>query len=112
MADGVRVTSGAEFGGLSAPPDFRRIRRMVSDARISLPGLDGVPNREWMGHRPALPDSRPIIGRSPRYGNVFLAFGHGHLGLTLSAVSAEIVSTLVAGGEPEFDMGGFAADRF
>jgi len=112
MADGVRITSGTEFAGLTEPPDFRRIRRLVGEARVALPGLDGVPDREWMGHRPSLPDSRPVIGRSPHSRNVFLAFGHGHLGLTLSAVTSEIVSDLVAERPIDFDTSEFSPNRF
>ena len=62
MADGVRITSGAEFGGVELPPDFRRIYRVLKEARKSLPGLRGEPDREWMGWRPSLPDSRPVMG--------------------------------------------------
>ncbi|MBS34820.1 MAG: FAD-dependent oxidoreductase [Thiotrichales bacterium] len=112
MRDGVRVTSGSEFGGVELPPDFRRIYRMLDEARRSLPGLGDTPDREWMGWRPSLPDSRPVIGRSPLFGNVFFGFGHGHLGLTLSAITAEIVSNLVSQRSLPFDIAAFRPDRF
>ena len=112
MSDGIRITSGAEFGGVELPPDFRRIRRVMQAARRSLPGLVGEPNREWMGWRPSMPDSRPVIGRSPRFENLFFAFGHGHLGLTLSAVTSELLGVLIAGGEPDIDVTPFRPDRF
>ncbi len=112
MRDGIRITSGVEFGGLKLPPDFRRIHRVLADARASLTGLDGEVNREWMGFRPSLPDSKPVISRSPRFANVFFAFGHGHLGLTLSAVTARAISDLVAGRESDIPLQPFRADRF
>lgn len=112
MRDGLRVTAGVEFGGLDLPPDYRRVRRILAHARTSLPGLDGGVRREWMGHRPALPDSKPVIGPSPRFANVTFAFGHGHLGLTLSAVTGEIVAALVAGREPAVPLAPYRAGRF
>ena len=112
MRDGVRLTTGSEFGGLDLPPDFRRVYRMLDDARKSLPGLDGDVNREWMGHRPAIPDSKPVIGRSPRFPRVFFAFGHGHLGLTLSAVTGEAIRDLVAERPSAIPLEPFRIDRF
>ena len=46
-------------------------------------------NLQPAGYRPSLPDSLPVISRSPRLDNVFFGFGHGHLGLTMAAVTAE-----------------------
>jgi D-amino-acid dehydrogenase len=112
MRDGVRVTGGVEFGGLDLPPDYRRIRRLLPRARQSLPGLGETVDREWMGHRPALPDSKPVIGASPRHRGVYFAFGHGHLGLTLSAVTARLVAEMVAGHAPSVPIEPFRIDRF
>jgi D-amino-acid dehydrogenase len=65
-----------------------------------------------MGHRPSLPDSLPVIGRSRRASNALFAFGHGHVGLTAAAPTADIVADLVAGREPFMPIAPFAADRF
>ena len=65
-----------------------------------------------MGHRPSLPDSLSVIGRSPRFANAFFAFGHGHVGLTAAAPTGEIIADLVAGQEPFMDIAPFSADRF
>ena len=112
MRDGVRVTSGDELGGLKRAPDFTRIRRILTEARATLKGLNGEVTREWMGYRPSLPDSKPVIGRSPHFPRVFYAFGHGHLGLTLAAISAKLVADLVAGRQSEFPLDAFRVDRF
>jgi D-amino-acid dehydrogenase len=112
MRDGVRVTGGVEFGGLDLPPDYRRIRRLLPHARQSLPGLGDRIDREWMGHRPALPDSKPVIGPAPKHPGVYFAFGHGHLGLTLSAVTARLVGDMVADRAPSVPIGPFRIDRF
>jgi D-amino-acid dehydrogenase len=65
-----------------------------------------------MGHRPTLCDFRPVLGRAPGVDNVFLAFGHHHLGLTLSAVTGEIMGALIAGDEVPIDLAPFALERF
>jgi len=98
MHDGIRLVSGDELAGLKAPPDYRRIRALVPSARRVLPALQAVePVTEWMGYRPSTPDSLPVIGRSPRCADVVYAFGHGHLGLTLAAITARMVAAEIAG---------------
>lgn len=112
MRDGLRLTSGVEFAGLNAPPDFRRIRNMLPYAQDALPGLGNAISREWLGFRPSTPDSKPVIGKSPVFENVFFAFGHGHLGLTMAARTAQLVDDLVSGRASEIDLRPYAADRF
>jgi D-amino-acid dehydrogenase len=111
MEDGVRLTGGVELASPTAPPDFRRVRRLVEKARAMLPGLDGRTLSEWQGCRPSLPDSLPVLGRAPGRSNLFLAFGHQHVGLTLGPVTGRIVADLVAGREPGIDLGPYAAGR-
>jgi D-amino-acid dehydrogenase len=65
-----------------------------------------------MGYRPSLPDSLPVIGRSPRHRNAYFAFGHGHLGLTLAAVTGRLIADLVAGRTPSLDSVPYRIDRF
>ena len=112
MSDGVRVTSGAEIGGLDLPPDFTRIRRVLRKARQTVNGLHGDVTREWMGYRPSTPDSKPVIDRHANFPNVFFAFGHGHAGLSQSAATALLLSDLVAGREPRISLRPFSATRF
>lgn len=95
----LRVAGTVELGGLTAPPSAHRLRRMEDGARLFLPGL-GTPDREWMGFRPSIPDSLPVIGPSRGGAEVIHAFGHGHLGLTLAPVTARLVADLIAGRDP------------
>ena len=69
-----------------------------------LPGLEPEEKSIWMGSRPSLPDNVPVIGRSPRHGGVFFAFGHSHLGMTMGPVTGRIIADLVAGRDPGLDM--------
>ena len=112
MQDGVRLTSGVELAGLHARPDFTPIRRLLPRAQAVLPGLSDRVTRQWMGFRPSTPDSLPVIGRSPRSPQICYAFGHQHLGLTLSAVTGRLIAALVSGREPEFDLGPYRIERF
>jgi len=113
MHDGISLSSGDELAGLDAPPDFRRIRALIPFARNALPGITGqAVQREWMGYRPSTPDSLPVIGRSPRCANVCYAFGHGHLGLTLSALTAQLVAGMLSGDPEPFDLSAYRIARF
>ncbi len=92
----LRVVGTVELGGLKAPPNPRRIDLLRQGAEEFFPGL-GAPQRSWLGFRPSMPDSLPVIGSSRGGRDIILAFGHGHLGLTLAPVTARLVSAIVDG---------------
>ena len=112
METGLRVGGAVELGGLHRPPNYARSRAMLDKARRFLPGLDASGGREWMGYRPSLPDSLPVIGRSRGSDNIFYAFGHGHLGLTQAAATGRLVHDLVTGARPAIDLQPFSPQRF
>jgi D-amino-acid dehydrogenase len=112
MEHGLRLTSGVEFAGLALPPDYRRIDRLTRLARIMLPSLPLESRSRWLGFRPSLPDSLPVLGRSVAHDDVYFAFGHQHLGLTLGAVSGRIIADLVAGRDPGLDLAPYRAERW
>ncbi len=111
MKDGVRLTTGIELASAYAPPDFAHVRRLARRAPRWLRGLEPRIRSEWIGYRPCLPDSLPVVGFAPGFENLLLAFGHHHLGLTLSAVTGRIVADLVAGRDPGLDLSPYRADR-
>ena len=111
MEGRLRVAGTVELGGLTAPPSPHRIARLIEGARAIFPDL-GEPDRTWMGFRPSMPDSLPVIGPSRAGADVIHAFGHGHIGLTLAPITARLVADLVAGRPPERDLTPFRADRF
>ena len=112
MEEGLRIAGTVELAGLDAPPDYRRADVLVDKAKRLLPGLTASSIERWMGHRPSLPDSLPVIDRSVRAANAFFAFGHGHVGLAGSAPTGEIVADLVEGRTPFIDVSPFSAARF
>jgi D-amino-acid dehydrogenase len=112
MSGGLRVTGIAEFGGLEAPPDPRGFATIVDHARAVMPGLNTEGMTRWMGHRPSTPDSLPVIDRSARYPNVLFAFGHGHFGLGLGAISGRLVADLAMGRPSLIDLAPYGVGRF
>jgi D-amino-acid dehydrogenase len=98
MAGRLRVAGTVELGGLTAPPSPHRSDRLLQGARRLFPHLPD-PDRTWMGFRPSLPDSLPVIGPAAD-ARVILAFGHGHLGVTLAPRTAQAVADLAAGRDP------------
>ncbi|MBX5167615.1 MULTISPECIES: FAD-binding oxidoreductase [unclassified Rhizobium] len=111
-AGGIRVGGTVEMAGLDAPPDYRRAKILVKRAQEALPELKAVETTEWMGHRPALPDTVPVMGPSAKRRNVWYATGHGHLGLTYAATTGRLMADLVTGAQPPVDMRPYRIDRF
>jgi D-amino-acid dehydrogenase len=108
---GLRAASFVEFGRSASPADPRKWERLRS--HVAALGLSfTLPGAKWMGARPTLPDYLPAIGRSDRATNLFYAFGHQHLGLTLAATTGDAVAALVAGDAPPFDLAPFDLKRF
>ena len=99
MAGRLRVAGTVELGGLNAPPSPHRLARLAEGARKMFPEL-GEPSRTWMGFRPSMPDSLPVIGPSKGGAQVIHAYGHGHIGLTLAPRTAAMVADLIAGRDP------------
>ena len=112
MEEGLRIAGTVELASVDAPPDDRRAEALLVNAQRLFPALRTSRHTRWMGHRPSLPDSLPVIGRSRHASNALFAFGHGHVGLTAAAPTGEIVADLLAGREPFMDITPFAADRF
>jgi glycine/D-amino acid oxidase-like deaminating enzyme len=112
MSIGTRMTGTVEFGGLDLAPDPHRFEILRRHMRALAPSLPTEGMSTWMGYRPSLPDHLPVLGRVPDGRNLFFAFGHQHLGLTLSGVSARIIADLTAGREPGVDLSPFRVDRF
>ncbi|MBS3648987.1 FAD-binding oxidoreductase [Pseudaminobacter sp. 19-2017] len=112
LVTGVRVGGAVELAGLKRPPNYARARAMLEKAKQFLPGLKTEGGREWMGYRPSLPDSLPVIGRARSAPNVFYAFGHGHLGLTQSAATGRLIRDLATGKTTAVDLAPFSPQRF
>jgi D-amino-acid dehydrogenase len=92
MEEGLRVGGTVEIGGLERAPDPRRAAILERIVRETFNGLEGVPSTTWMGHRPCMPDSVPVIGPAAGRPGLWLAVGHGHLGMTDSINTAKRIA--------------------
>ena len=111
MAGRLRVAGTVELGGLKAPPSPHRLKLLEEGANAFFPDL-GAPSRSWMGFRPSMPDSLPVIGPSSKGPDVIHAFGHGHLGLTLAPATARMVADFIAGRTQRIDPAPYLPARF
>ena len=111
MEEGIRAAGTVEIAGLHKPPNQKRINMIERQARKILPQL-GFVKSTWMGRRPTLPDSKPVIGRSSKNKNILYAFGHQHIGWTLAAVTGKVINELAKGSQPNFDISPFSPNRF
>ncbi|MEQ8204747.1 MAG: FAD-dependent oxidoreductase, partial [Woeseia sp.] len=112
LNSGLRITGFVEFGGTELPPVAKRFESLRQHLHGLLPAAQWTVTSSWMGGRPSLPDHLPMIGRSARHPNAIFAFGHQHLGLTLSGITAEIASALINNTECPLDIRPFRCDRF
>ncbi len=112
MEMGLRIAGQSEFAGIKADPDYRRAEVLGTLMQRLFPGISRVDSTQWMGRRPSMPDSTPVIGRATRFGNVYYAFGHGHVGLCGGAPTGRLIADLVAGRPPRIDLSPYRPDRF
>lgn len=112
MTRGLQIGGTIEFAGPNAEPNFKRAEIILEKAKRILPQLNTDNFEYGVGYRPFLPDTKPVIDRSSRLSNVFMAFGHGQLGLTLGATTGRLIADLVAGRPTAQDLTPFSASRF
>ena len=111
-AGGIRIGGTVEMAGLDAAPNYNRAKVTVRRAKEALPDLTVKDCSEWMGHRPALPDTIPVMSASRKAPGVFYATGHGHLGLTEAATCSKFMGDLITGQKPAIDPAPYSITRF
>ncbi|MES3000297.1 MAG: FAD-binding oxidoreductase [Pseudomonadota bacterium] len=112
MEMGLRLAGTVEIAGLEAAPDQRRCDVLVRKAKRLFPALrHGAPHM-WLGHRPSVPDSVPVIGSVPHHAGLYTCFGHGHCGLTAGPASAHLVARQIVGEPVDIDMKPYSIERF
>lgn len=111
MVSGLRIAGMVEFGGF-LPPNHKRSDILQQQLGELFPQLHGGTPSSWMGHRPTLPDSLPVIGRSARQPSVYYAFGHQHVGLTCAPMTARLIGELITGKKLSADVHPFRVNRF
>ncbi|OAP37729.1 amino acid dehydrogenase [Sinorhizobium glycinis] len=111
LANALRIGGAVELARPEAPPNYARAAAMRRKMRRYVPALPETGGKEWMGRRPSTPDSVPVISLHPSDPRIAMAFGHGHLGLTLSAITGAKVAALLSK-RPSPDLEPFGIGRF
>ena len=108
----LRLAGIVEFGGLDAPPSSAPFKLLERNIRAAMPGITWKRTVEWMGHRPSIADSIPVIGAVPGVEGAYLGFGHDHVGLTGGPKTGRVLAQLIAGRTPNINLAPYAPDRF
>ena len=111
MDEGLRFAGTVELAGLSPEKNPKNLDYITRKAKHMV-DLPGAPDSTWLGFRPTLPDSRPVIGPNPDNNNILFAFGHQHIGLTLAGITGKVIAEIAEGITPSIDMSPFRPDRF
>jgi D-amino-acid dehydrogenase len=118
MGHGLRLSGTVEFSGLEEDANYKRANSLYKNAGHILASLPQVnlqkhsSENKWMGHRPSLPDSLPVIGQAPKHKNVFLALGHQHLGLTQGAITGKLIGQVLTNQPTDIEIKPFCISRF
>jgi D-amino-acid dehydrogenase len=112
MAKGIRLTTGAEFSTVEAPPTPVQVDQTEPSARALFPLGERLEAEAWLGRRPCLPDMLPIVGPAPRHRGLWLHFGHHHLGFTLGPTTGRLLAEMMTGESPFTDPRPYGAERF
>ena len=108
----IRVAGLVEFAGLKTlkrKPPLNLLKNKIKDL---FPNLKCKEKIEWLGHRPALVDSLPMLGYLDKNKQILVAFGHQHLGLTAGAKTGRIVSDLIIGNDIKLKISNYRPNRF
>jgi D-amino-acid dehydrogenase len=101
MDMGLRVTTGSNLTRREARPNPRQVARVIPRVREAFPVGEVVTQDPWMGRRPTVPDTLPLIGPAPRHQNLWLAFAHSHMGLTMGPITGQLIANFLSGtGQP------------
>jgi D-amino-acid dehydrogenase len=102
MDMGLRVTTGSNLVHHETGPDPRQVGMVMPRVHEAFPVGEVLLHEPWMGRRPTVPDTLPIIGPAPRHENLWLAFAHSHMGLTLGPVTGQLIANFIDGAEQPF----------
>jgi len=112
MEGRLRAAGIVEFGGLDAPPSPEPFDLLERGLVAAIPGLRWSETTRWMGHRPALTDSIPLIGEVPGVKGAFVGLGHHHVGLTGGPKTGRLLAQIISGRKPNIDLAPYSPARF
>jgi D-amino-acid dehydrogenase len=113
FAGAFRIGSTMEFAGYDATLNPRRLQLLRDGAARYL--RDPVPSaatESWWGWRPMTPDGLPYVGRVPSWSNLFVAAGHGMLGVSQAPATGRLLAELMTDARPHLEPAPYAVDRY
>lgn len=112
MQRGLRLTTGAEFAPINAPPTPVQLHQAEALARGLLDLGDALPEPPWLGARPCTADMLPVMGPAPRHKGLWFNFGHAHQGFTLGPVVGRLLAEMIDGQRTWIDPTPYLPARF
>lgn len=112
MQSGLRVTTGVEWGSEESAPTPVQLKQVQPFVTQAIDIEDAIDPEPWLGRRPCTPDSLPIIGAAHKHENLWLAFGHGHMGFSMGPITGRLIADLISGEAPALDTDVFSLSRF
>jgi D-amino-acid dehydrogenase len=112
MQRGLRLTTGAEFAPIDAPPTPVQLAKAEALARELIDLGQPLPEPPWLGARPCVADMLPVMGPAPRHQGLWFNFGHAHQGFTLGPVAGRLLAEMMHGQRTWIDPAPYAPTRF
>jgi D-amino-acid dehydrogenase len=112
MQRGMRLTTGAEFAPIDAPPTPVQLKKAEAMARELVDLGEPLPEPPWLGARPCTADMLPVMGPAPRHRGLWFNFGHAHQGFTLGPVAGRLLAEMIEGGRTWIDPTPYLPARF
>jgi D-amino-acid dehydrogenase len=112
MEMGLRVTTGSNLVHRETAADPRQVAQVMPRVREAFPVDKILLHEPWMGRRPTVPDSLPIIGPAPHHENLWLAFAHSHMGFTMGPITGQLIANYISGAEQPFALAACSPARY
>jgi D-amino-acid dehydrogenase len=112
MQRGIRVTTGVEWASENSKPTPVQLKKVEPRVREAITLKQQIDDEPWLGRRPCMPDSLPVIGKATRHANLWLAFGHGHMGFSMGPITGRLIAEMICGARPIIDTAPFGLTRF
>ena len=112
MDMGLRVTTGSNLVHRETAADPRQVTQVIPRVHEAFPVDKILLHDPWMGRRPTVPDSLPLIGPAPRHENLWLAFGHSHMGFTMGPITGQLIANYISGAEQPFALTACSPARY
>ena len=115
MGNSLRFGGTMEVAGLNEAINPVRVQGIIKSVAKYFPKFtpeDFVGVQPWRGLRPCSPDGLPYLGRTAKFSNLILATGHSMMGMSLSPITGQLVSEIVSGEKPAFDLSLLSPDRY